>query len=144
MKHSIFVNLQRILVATDFSRCAHAAFDCALDLAQKFDAELILFHALEAPSRLGSTELAAFDRESTELALNTWLERARSVRVRVCLGNGEPSGAIIAAARRENVDLIALGVHGTDGIERVLSRKITDRVLRDAPCPVLTVRSRMP
>jgi nucleotide-binding universal stress UspA family protein len=68
-------------------------------------------------------------------------ESARPLDVEIRIAHGEPSLAILEELGATPYTLVLLGVHRSTGIERLLIRNVVDRVLRSAPCPVLTVRS---
>ena len=72
------------------------------------------------------------------------LARARKsgIRVEAKLLEGVPAEQIVCMARRRDSDLIVIGTHGRTGLGRLLMGSVADRVLRFAPCPVLTVRGR--
>jgi nucleotide-binding universal stress UspA family protein len=66
--------------------------------------------------------------------------RAEGCHARAVLRTGVPYQEIVALATDERADLIVIGTHGRGGINRVLLGSVADRVVRLAPCPVLTVR----
>jgi len=66
--------------------------------------------------------------------------RAEGLEARACLRRGLADQEIVALARDERADLIVIGTHGRAGMSRMLLGSVTDRVVRLAPCPVLTVR----
>jgi nucleotide-binding universal stress UspA family protein len=65
--------------------------------------------------------------------------RADRIRVRGAIGEGPAASAIVAAARRYRAHMIVVGTHGRSGVRRVLIGSVAERVVRTAPCPVLTV-----
>jgi nucleotide-binding universal stress UspA family protein len=145
------IDLKRILVPTDFSKFSQQALMYAVALAEKFGSELCLLHVVQdlavfipdmvttAPPIVPSLEQmtaavqAAFDR----LVRENGLERL-SFRREVC--QGTPFLEIIRFAKENEVDLIVMGTHGRSGLVHVLMGSVTDKVVRKAPCPVLTVR----
>jgi nucleotide-binding universal stress UspA family protein len=140
----------RIVVPTDFSDCAEEAWGLAQRMAGAFDAELLLTHVLvetplysEGPFTMEKTRqvFEAARRWATE-TLEVWAAKARGagLHVRVVLRTGVPHEEIVALATDEKADLIVIGTHGRGGINRALLGSVTDRVVRLAPCPVLTVR----
>jgi nucleotide-binding universal stress UspA family protein len=144
---------RRILHATDFSSASRRALARAIALARQNRAPLSIAHALPAPAMLvgdgfvppGTYEM--IDRGSRERArkqLTALVARARraGVRATALLLDGVPHEQIPRAARRTRADLIVIGTHGRSGLSRVLLGSVAERVIRLAPCPVLTVRGR--
>ena len=140
----------RIIVPTDFSDCAEEAWALGQRLAAAFGAELVLVHVLvEAPlydegpfSMDRARKVYEGARKWVEESLEAWATEARSkgLNVRVAVRTGAPYQEIVALATDELADLVVIGTHGRGGIDRVLLGSVTDRVVRMAPCPVLTVR----
>ena len=139
----------RILHATDFSSASRPAFAKTLELAKQDQAQLFLLHVLVPPSpflgdRLPASylELLARARRGAERRLAAAVRRARKtgVRVRAKLIAGAPAEEIVRESRRCRPDLIVIGTHGRTGLGRVFMGSVAERVLRQASCPVLTVR----
>jgi universal stress protein A len=135
--------ISRILLATDFSRSSEQALGYAEELARRFGAELVVLHVDEALSTvpgsdLAETRRAAADGELQELAIEL---RAKDVPARALLRPGLASGEIVATAKAEHADLVVMGTHGRTGLAHALLGSVAERVLRTAPCPVLTVRA---
>ena len=145
------IDLHRILVPTDFSKHSQNALLYAAAFAEKFGAELYLLHVVQdlavfipdmitvapppTPSleQLSSAARAAFDRLIKENQLQH-LKIQREVR------EGTPFYEIIRFAKEANIDLILMGTHGHSGLVHVLMGSVSEKVVRKAPCPVLTVR----
>jgi nucleotide-binding universal stress UspA family protein len=142
--------VERILVPTDFSVCAEGAFNLAQSLAAPLGAELVLLHVLvEAPpfseglfSSERVREVYAAVRRWAEAELVKWADTARAagLKVRTDLRVGAPFREIVTTAAEEQADLLVMGTHGRSGLGRFLLGSVADRVIRLAPCPVLTVR----
>lgn len=140
----------RIIVPTDFSSCSEEAWRLAQRLAGMSGAELVLTHVLtEAPLfREGPfimprvREVFEAARSFADSALEEWTAKARAegLSARVALRSGVAYQEIVALAGDERADLIVIGTHGRGGIDRALLGSVADRVIRLAPCPVLTVR----
>jgi universal stress protein A len=144
------MEIRHILVPTDFSESSQRALDDAVVLAQAFGAKLTLFHVVELPSyvtdahtpvdvsmalrddlqRHAQRELAKLPREGS----GTPVEIARRVVV------GVPHQQILEAAVAEQVDWIVMATHGRTGLRHLVMGSVAERVLRTAPCPVLTIR----
>lgn len=142
----------KLLVPTDFSASAEAATARAVDLAQRYGAELILLHVYEPPA---AYEGFVFDRElmgSLEAIARERLERARAQVVRTAvesgkpitvdaqLAKGSPADVILTAAHASGCDLVVLGTHGRSGLSHLLLGSVAERVVRHARCAVLTTR----
>jgi nucleotide-binding universal stress UspA family protein len=139
---------QTILHPTDFSASARQAFDLACSLARDGRARLIVLHVLPHPVVLpGGVMMAPPPPPPVEerAAARKQLEGVRpddpSVRVEHRLEEGDPVTAILAVAAEVSCDLIAMGTHGRSGLDRLLMGSVAEMVLRQAPCPVLTVRT---
>lgn len=140
----------RIIVPTDFSSCSEEAWRLAQRLAGMSGAELVLTHVLtEAPLfREGPfimpkvREVFEAARSFADAALEEWVAKARAegLSARAALRSGVAYQEIVTLAGDERADLIVIGTHGRGGIDRALLGSVADRVVRLAPCPVLTVR----
>jgi len=140
----------RIIVPTDFSSCSEEAWRLAQRLAGMSGAELVLTHVLtEAPLfREGPfimpkvREVFEAARSFADAALEEWAAKARAegLSARAALRSGVAYQEIVALAGDERADLIVIGTHGRGGIDRALLGSVADRVIRLAPCPVLSVR----
>jgi universal stress protein A len=129
----------RILAAIDFSLCSLAALEYAEELARAFRAPLLLLHATGAPTmpaevheRTGDAAAHALTRASERL-------RDHGLTVRGLLRPGSAAAEIVRTAALEHASIIVMGTHGRTGIPRVLMGSVAERVVREAPCPVLTV-----
>lgn len=140
----------RIIVPTDFSTCAEGAWSLAQRLARAFGAELVVVHVLvetplyrEGPFTMERVK-QVYDaaRKWAGDAIEGWAAKARAegCLARAALRTGVPYQEIVALATDERADLIVIGTHGRGGVNRALLGSVTDRVVRLAPCPVLTVR----
>jgi len=146
------MRIRKILVPTDFSDCAAKALDYALAFALQFDAGIVLLHMVEppiypenyyvpspAPEDLSQTALKAAQERLNDLCR----ERiGRRVAVESTVRLGRAYFEITDSARALNADLIILATHGYTGLKHVLLGSTAERVVRHAPCPVLTIRER--
>jgi nucleotide-binding universal stress UspA family protein len=141
----------RIVVPTDFSECAEHAWALAQRVSAASGGELVLVHVLVEAPPFGET---AFTMDRTQgvyeaarawgqKSLEAWMEQAqrKGLKARVVLRAGAPYREILDLATDERADLIVIGTHGRGGIDRALLGSVADRVVRLAPCPVLTVRA---
>jgi nucleotide-binding universal stress UspA family protein len=142
------IRLQRILVPTDFSDSARHALGYGVSFAAEYGAELLLLHVVETVPMGYASELFpvpvadVFQQVSgyarTELARLAAEATQKGVAVRELVVQGKPSAEIVRVAREETVDIIVLGTHGRGVLDKALFGSTTERVVRKAPCPVLT------
>jgi nucleotide-binding universal stress UspA family protein len=112
-----------ILFANDFSEGSDHAFDYALSLAQRYSAKLLIVHVINEPmERFCSENLAGFDRYEQFVI------------------TGVPYEEIVRKADESGADLIIMGTHGRKGVDHLLFGSTAERVVRNAACPVMTVR----
>ena len=140
--------LERILVPLDFSVLAEKALRYAVPLARQFSAEILLLHVVQPlpyPSDITHMPLGEsviMDPLKERLALYA----EQSIPPDLLMGSevrmGIPYEIITDFARYKNVDLIILTTHGYTGLRHLFLGSTAERVLRYAPCPVLTVRER--
>ena len=143
--------LKTILVPTDFSPASNIAFDYALDLAAGQGSSVHLLHVLddgmfvtaypdgaytESPG-LRAQLVADATRRLSALAEQC---RIAQVTATVEVAIGRPSPVIAARAAARNSDLIVMGTHGRSGFAHLLLGSVAERLVRTAPCAVLTVR----
>ncbi|MGH7233560.1 MAG: universal stress protein [Nitrospiraceae bacterium] len=144
--------LHRILFATDFSQGARHAQAYAAFLAHAYSAELTIIHVFEIyPSALYADPWSnpllleplrdEISRNLDELAANVRRCGVQATNAHVI---GIASEQLIETARNEAVDLIIVGTQGRTGLEHVLLGSTAERVVKGAPCPVMTVRSSGP
>lgn len=137
--------LKRLLVPVDFSDCSTHALRFARDLAAPFQAELLLLYVVEPavyPAELGV--VVNIEQDLAERGAQQLTELAQrelpGVQYKTLVENGIAEGEITRVAETEQVDMIVMGTHGYGGIKHLLLGSTTERVIRSAPCPVLTVR----
>src|SRR5262245_17774266 len=142
---------KRILCPLDFSDSSRHALEFALSLAMEADAKLGLLHVVEQLSETGLPEAARFDlrdyaeyleRGARDRLLALIPEGAREwCRPDVVVVAGKAHRGILKVAEERRSDLIVMGVAGRGGIDRMMFGSTTAQVVREAACPVLTVRS---
>jgi nucleotide-binding universal stress UspA family protein len=141
---------RRILVPCDFSPPSEAALATATRLARALGAALVLLHVtVEAPlyseGPFAGRRVRDVYREAARWArrrLDGLCARARAAGLdaRAEVRAGVPHREIAGRARAARADLVVIGTRGRGGVERSLLGSVADRVVRTAPCPVLTVR----
>lgn len=140
--------ITRILLATDFSRWARRAEDYACALACSWRASLTVLSVAEFPPGLNpdypvNQQYLAdlLKNASSQLVDLKGRAERRGIAVTTRMATGIPSEEVITAARAEDSDLIVVGTRGKTGLAHVLLGSTAERVIRGAPCPVLTVRT---
>ncbi len=144
------IRLKKVLLPTDFSDSARHAFTYGVSFAREYKADLVLLHVVENltvgyASDLFPVPMAEVFQEisgyaKAELARLGEEARGRGVSVEEQVVQGKPSAEIIRFAAENQIDMIVLGTHGKGMLDQALFGSTTERVVRRAPCPVLTVR----
>lgn len=145
------LSLKRVLVAHDFSDYAEMALNYARQFAQKNDVELHLLHVLSAPLS-SEPELAwtqgvaegAYHKAARQLQRFVPAEAKRWHEVTTAVRWGKPYREVLDYAKEQQIDLICMGAHGAGFELQALFGSNVDRVLRQAPCPVLIARPLKP
>ena len=145
------ININRVLVATDFSPVAETALVYGRSLARTFGAQLQVLHVVDDFSRynyadgVGLLPPNAF-RDEVERAGRKTLETIlgeddrRELRAVTVLRQGHNTAREIAQyANDAAIDIIVIGATGRGALDRMLMGSVADKVIRQAPCPVLTV-----
>jgi nucleotide-binding universal stress UspA family protein len=138
------MEIRHILVPTDFSAPSQQAMTYAFELAQKVGAKLSLLHVIEVPVYAIEVSLPLEDLEQdARRGLARLLPEAAAAHVDVTrlVAMGVPYEQILEMATAEQVDLIVMATHGRTGLRRLAMGSVAERVVRMAPCPVLTIRS---
>ena len=137
----------RIMVATDFSASSEAAANAGMSLALAYAAEVILVHVVSfvyydvAYANIRGAEDEARRSAEKRLAEIAATMEARHLKVRTLVRAGKAGESIADAAHEEGADLVVVGTHGRHGLNRLLLGSVAERVVRLAPCHVLTVKS---
>ena len=129
MTHEAHPAVRQILFATDFSESSDAAARVARDYARHFGARLHLLHV----------DWPGADKAVPPPLITLADELGGDVSVLTAVESGSPAVQIVRYAARHGIDLIVLGTHGRTGVSRALLGSVAERVVRTAPCPVLTV-----
>jgi nucleotide-binding universal stress UspA family protein len=138
-----------VLVPSDGSEHAVRAAEHGTYLARAFDATVHLLHVVDVQAAAGIFDAGGVDAafvERLEAEGEAALDAVEAVagdadRVRTASVRGDPSGSILEYADEHGVDLIAMGTHGRTGLGRYVAGSVTERVVRLAEVPVLTVRA---
>lgn len=145
---------QTLLVPHDYSPCAERALATAVDLAKTHASRIVLLHVTHLPSGLTADAMIS-DRDSGQqvrvdayaaAAATRELEaradplRRAGLKVEVRSALGDIPDRILEVAKAEGADLIIMGTHGRTGLAHLFLGSMAEKVLRNAPVPVLTVR----
>ena len=146
--------INAILYPTDFSEYSRVAIPLAMDLAKHYSAELHCLHVVDTaqeyfmeagyvvPLQVGPVDTEQLRKlakdHMNEFANEHMSEMNGTVRKAVVLG--KPFEQIIRYAREENVDLIVIGTHGHSALASMLLGSVAEKVIRKAPCAVLSMR----
>jgi nucleotide-binding universal stress UspA family protein len=144
------MEIKKIAVATDFSKAADQALRYGLTFASQFGAELHLVHVIEdiiptvpepGLAMLPTQEIMQTLRKSSEEAMAQQIARIPAGKINLVkvVREGVPFREVDTYAREAEIDLLVLGTHGRTGLSHLLLGSVAERVLRSAPCPVLTV-----
>jgi nucleotide-binding universal stress UspA family protein len=144
------IKIKKILVPIDFSDYSKTALKYSANYAKQFGADLILIYVVEpiiyppdfsmGQLALPNVNLELDKRASEELQKLAQNEIDKSIKVKTLVKTGKPFVEIIDVAQNEDVDLIIIATHGHSGMEHILFGSTADKVVRKAPCPVLTIR----
>lgn len=142
--------LRKILVGVDFSASSAAAARQALELAGRYDSQILLLHVLhgsaEAPGfheseKAGRKVLRHMDRAAREMMADfarAHLKKWKKVETRIT--TGLPADQVVDLAEAEKVDLVVVGTRGHSGLKRFMLGSVADKIIRSCTCPVLSVR----
>ena len=146
------IALKKVLVATDFGPASESALRYAQALGRGFGAELHVLHVVEdlltrAIDGYGSAAISPEVQLDVERAGRSQTEALLSDEDRLELHakastvtSNRPAAEIVDYARKNGIDLIVMGTHGRGAIAHLFMGSVAERVVRTAPCPVLTVR----
>jgi nucleotide-binding universal stress UspA family protein len=137
--------VRNVLLLTDFSECSTRALDCAIGVAQRYEAQLHLLHWVD-PTPFNSAEDPEAIQKTRDDALAE-LEKiadgiSRQHRITNVVAKAEAgtlTSILPRAAKDLDVDLIIVGTHGRTGWRKLALGSVAERVIDQAPCPVLTI-----
>ena len=145
------IRIKKILCPLDFSACSDYALRYALGMANEFGAELKLLHVVELPFlpsySLGGVPDLSAPMEAIEQGARQRMEqlveqcRAEHEDVDATVRTGTPFLEIVSYAEEIGADLIVAGSHGRSGLRHMLIGSVAEKLVRKAPCPVLTVKN---
>ena len=136
--------LATILHPTDFSENSEFAFRVASALARDYNARLVLLHVIPPPVVIyagGPVPAETWPTiDDVKEKLHAMEGHTYHVRVESQVLEGDPVDMILRAAEETNSDVIVMGTHGRTALARLLLGSVAERVMRKAPCPVLTAK----
>src|SRR5215470_5492470 len=139
--------VDKILCPVDFSDASKEAMQLGAEMARRLEASMTLLYVIEVPMLAFPVATFTYPLEDVqagvEAALAEWRHDAQARGVQVVhtkIVAGVPHTDIVREARDGGYGLIVLGTHGRTGLDKLLVGSVAERVVRSAPCPVLTVR----
>lgn len=143
-------DIKKILVPIDFSDYSRSALKYAVNFCKNCNAEMILIYVVEPviyppDFSMGQIAIPSVNSEWDERARQELEKLAKeeipsTVKVRTVIKTGKPFVEIVETASELDVDLIIIATHGRSGVEHILFGSTAEKVVRKAPCPVLTLR----
>jgi len=143
--------IKKILCPTDFSEPSYEALKRADELAMHFSAELILVHVVPPIPIIPSTDvpeevhtpsypldLESKARDTLQRVVESYVSHETKANAMVLHGN--VADEIVKAAEHEDVDILVTATHGLTGWQRLLFGSVAEKVIRLAPCPVLSIQ----
>jgi nucleotide-binding universal stress UspA family protein len=144
------MQIGKVLFATDFSEGSSHALPYAVDLAKRYGARLYLIHVIYDVTKTAGWYVphVSLDEVYRDIEKSARVELEKSFidemrgldNIEYAVLKGTPYEEIMRFALENKIDLIVLGTHGRKGIDRVLFGSTAEQVVRNAPCPVLSVR----
>ncbi len=137
-------HIRRLLVPLDGSQASMLILPMVIEIARLFGSEVTLFHcALLLPTAAHPENAGEYAADEALVALEPWRKKFETIGVPVRLAGatGYPPAEILAAAERENADLVAMTTHGRTGLNRFLFGSVAEKVLRICRVPLLVLRT---
>ena len=145
------IDMKRILLPTDFSPFADHALTYAISFAKEYDAKLFLLHVIEdlvsvsyfevfqapLPANFIEDVAAMAKKQVVELAAR---DELKGVETETLMRRGVPFMEILSVAAELEIDMITIATHGRTGLKQMLFGSTAEKVVRKAPCPVLSIR----
>ncbi len=134
------IKISTVLHPTDFSEVSRHALPYALEFARVYSAKLVLMHVLDLP--FSAISMAEEAMAESERKLNALVPRNLRDKIDLVelVVRGTPCEEIRAAAKEYGADIIIMATHGAGGWRHALMGDVAEKVVRNAPCPVLTIR----
>ena len=141
--------IKSIIVPIDFSEYSKSALKYAIDFAKQFNAKMYLIYVVEpiiypADFSMGQVAIPSADLDIQSRASEELMSLAKTIGsgiyTETIIRTGKPFVEIIDTAKEMDIDLIIMATHGHTGVEHLLFGSTAEKVVRKAPCPVLTLR----
>jgi len=143
------ISIKNILSPIDYSIFSERALTYAIEFAEKYKAKLYLIRVLD----IGIYEIDDTELYSVNIVEKETIDKLRKrllrcvneetkgrISVEAIIVQGVPFSEIIKASKEYKIDLIVLGTHGRTGLSHAIMGSVAEKVVRKAPCPVLTIR----
>ena len=144
------IELKQVVYTTDFSDFSGAALKYALSFCTEYKAKLYVVHVIEPPTYYPEYHdyvpivedllVRAKERMNKELDDVKKLAGQQEMEVEGLIREGTPFVEIIKAARENEIDLIVIATHGRTGLSHAIFGSTAEKVIRGAPCPVLSIK----
>ncbi|TRZ76083.1 MAG: universal stress protein [Deltaproteobacteria bacterium] len=146
---------RKILVPTDFSEDSDLAFQMALSIAVKYQARIFLLHVISNTVQQSLSdycldqgivarvlnESIVFSNEKLQEVIDK-NRQSGDIKVIPDVRKGQPYEEILKEASERKIDLIVIASHGKTGLQKYFIGSVTEKVMKEAKCPVLLIRSR--
>jgi universal stress protein A len=140
----MLLEFKRVLCPIQFDKSSMAALGVAKQIAQQNKGKLYVMHVVAThtdPTLISGTAMAAHDEKIAEGELNrVKQEQLGDVDHEVILRLGHPAEEIAKAEHEFGADLVVMATHGRTGVTHLIIGSVAERVVREATCPVLTIR----
>ncbi len=143
--------IKKILLPIDFSGASIKILQYAIFVAEKFNAKIFIVYVKDFPYTLSGLPPSRLDEDYDEHMIRLAKEKMASfledyrdqipVSFESSILSGLPAEKIISYAEMECVDLIIIGTHGHTGLHKILVGSVAEKVIKLAPCPVLTINT---
>ncbi len=137
------INLKKILCPIDYSDCSKEALKYAVSYTIKNKAKLYLLHVIDTSAYDESLDTMVDEiikQHKTRLLEYVPEETRNDMKIEALVVQEIPFAGIINVAKKNKIDMIVMGTHGRTGIAHILIGSVAEKVVRKAPCSVLTVR----
>ncbi len=143
------ITIKNILVPIDFSDNAEHVMDYALSVALQFNSNILLCFVAQLYTDysdffIPQMPVVAIEEEIDKAAkerMHRFVEDyGKDIHIEECVLIGNVAHEILNLAKKRQVDLIVMGTHGFQGLEKILFGSVAEKVVKMAPCPVLTVK----
>jgi nucleotide-binding universal stress UspA family protein len=144
------MKIEKILFPTDFSEGSYHALPYAVDFSKHYNAELFILHIIYDYTKATYSHIPHISSDQIVDDITAWarneidkcyIEQIRGLtKVEKLVLDGVPHEEILKFAADKKIDIIIMGTYGKAGLDKLLFGSTAERVVRKAPCPVLTVR----